>query len=454
MHCLHMRLLPIILITSSIAVSHGSAQSSVAFVDVTVIPMDRERKLDDQTVIVRDGRIAAIGPAATTRPPAGATVVDGKGKFLIPGLGDAHAHLSSQGGGTALADRAVELYALNGITMARSMYTEPHHATVRDRVERGELLGPRLMLVSPPISGQNAATPAAARDAVRVHKTAGYTTLKVMPGLTRAVFDTLVAAARGEGVKLAGHVPADAGLSGVLAAPFESIEHLDGFIEALNPSPVTPAQSGFFGFGALVGADETRLGRIVADVKASGATIVPTEFEMELFTSMEAGADLARRAEMRYAPATLVGGWVQQKDGSARAFGVTAERSTRYRDLRRRIIRELNVAGVPIAAGSDAFNLFDVAGFGLFSELETLVDAGLSPYQALTAATATVARLMRLETTAGQVVVGRNADLVLLDGNPLGDIRNLRRQAGVMLRGRWLPRVEIEAQLAAIAARP
>jgi hypothetical protein len=454
MHSLPMRFLPLVLLTSSIAVSHASAQSPVAFVDVTVIPMDRERRLDNQTVIVRDGRIAAIGPAATTRPPAGATVVDGKGKFLIPGLGDAHAHLSSQGGGTALADRAVELYALNGITMARSMYTEPHHAAVRDRVERGALLGPRLMLVSPPIGGQNTATPAAARDAVRTHKAAGHTTLKVMPGLTRAVFDTLVAAARGDGVKLAGHVPADAGLSGVLAAGFESIEHLDGFIEALNLSPVTPQESGFFGFGAIAGADETRLARIVADVKASGATIVPTEFEMELFTSMDAGADLARRAEMRYAPAALVAGWVQQKDGSARAFRVTVERSTRYRDLRRRIIRELNVAGVPIAAGSDAFNLFDVAGFGLFYELETLVDAGLSPYEALSAATGTVARLMRLETTAGQILVGRSADLVLLDADPLGDIRNVRRQGGVMLRGRWLPRAEIEARLAAIAAIP
>jgi len=217
----------------------------------------------------------------------------------------------------------------------------------------------------------------------------------------------------------------------------------------MNRLAVVPV---FFGLGVLTSVDELRIPQVVADVKASGTTVVPTEFEMELFTSTEAGSDLAKRPEMRYAPAQLVAGWTQQKEGSARAFGITPERGARYRELRRRLIRDLNAAGVPIAAGSDAFNMFDVAGFGTFEEIETLVESGLTAYQALTAATVNVARLMGLDRDAGTIAPGRYADLVLLDANPLGDVRNVRRQAGVMLRGRWLPRTEIESKLTAIAA--
>ena len=440
----------------ALVASGASAQPTIAFVDVSVIPLDRERVLEHHTVVVRDGRITAIGPTRTTRPPQGAVTIDGRGKFLIPGLGDAHAHLSSVGGGQALAERALALYVLNGVTMARSMYTEPHHSAARDRVDRGEILGPRLQLVSPPIGGQNAQTPDAARAALAAHRVAGYTVAKVMPGLTRATFDTLVVEARRSGMRLAGHVPADVGLSAVLAAGFISVEHLDGFLEALiaRDATVTAAQGGFFGFGVMHAVDEMLIPRLVADVKVSGTTVVPTEFEMELFASVDSGSALAKRTEMQYAPAALVAQWTRQKDGFARGVGVTPERAARYRDLRRRLIREMNAAGVPIAAGSDAFNMFDVAGFGTFSEMETLADAGLTPFQVLTAATVNVARLMGLEAEAGTIVAGKLADVVLLDANPLGDIRNVRRHAGVMARGRWMSRADIHSKLKEIAATP
>lgn len=431
------------------------ADQSLAFVDVSVIPMDRERVLDHQTVVVHDGRIAAVGPASTTQPPRGATIIDGKGKYLIPGLGDAHAHLSTVGGGPRLAERAVMLYALNGVTMARSMYTEPHHADVKARVERGELLGPRLLIVSPPISGQNTPTPDAARAAIAAHRAAGYTVAKVMPGLSRATFDTLVVEARRAGMRLAGHIPTDVGLRAALAAGFVSVEHLDGFLESLlSPdATVSAAQGGFFGLGVMQAVDATRIQSLVANVKASGTTVVPTEFEMELFVSVDSGVALARRPEMQYAPASLVAQWARQKDGFAQGVGVTPERSARYRELRRRLLGDLNAAGVPIAAGSDAFNMFDVAGLGTFHEMETLVAAGLTPFQALTAATVNVARLMDL-SDAGTIATGKVADLVLLDANPLGSVGNVRRQAGVMLRGRWMAKAAIDARLKEIAAMP
>src|SRR5687767_13901949 len=271
-----MRFIALILLTLS---TRAIAQPTAAFVDVTVIPMDRERVIEHRTVIVRDVSIATIGPASATRAPPGATVIDGKGKFLIPGLGDAHAHLSSGGGGQGLVERALVLNALTGVTMARSMYTEPHHALARDRVERGEILGPRLQLASPPISGQNTPTPDAARAAVSAHRAAGYAVMKVMPGLSRASFDSLAAEARRSGVRLAGHIPVNVGLRAALSAGMASVEHLDGFLEALIPSgsTATPAQGGFFGFGVIDAVDETLIGRLVADVKASAVVVVPTE---------------------------------------------------------------------------------------------------------------------------------------------------------------------------------
>lgn len=429
-----------------------AALQTYAIEDVTVIAMDRERKLERHTVIVRDGRIADVGPSARVRAPRDATRIDGRGKYLIPGLGDAHAHLSIGGGGPTLADRALTLFALNGVTMVRSAYTEPHHLASRDRVEQGTLIGPRTVIVSPPLAGRAAASPDAARNAVRQFAAEKYQAIKVMPGMSATTFDTMVAEARAVGAKLVGHVPPSVGLERVLDAGFASVEHLDGFLEALAPrgGEGPAADGGFFGF-AVPNVDDGRIPALVAAVKRSGTTVVPTEHEMELFTSTDSGAALRGRPEMQYAPRGLVEQWVRQKDGFASAVGVTPERSVWYRDVRRRLIRELHSAGVPIALGSDAFNMFAVPGWGTFDELETLASAGLTPFAALTSATVRVAQLLGIPGVTGTIAVGGAADLVLLDADPLTDVANVRRQVGVMLRGRWMPREEIQRRLAELA---
>jgi imidazolonepropionase-like amidohydrolase len=454
--CMRIARWSVVVALTAMGATRISAQPPTVFVDVSVIPMDRERVLEHQTVIVSGGRITAVGPNARTPAPRDATVIDGRGKFLMPGLGDAHAHLSTVGGGQALAERALTLYALHGVTMIRSMYTEPHHLTARDRVGRGELTGPRTMLVSPPITGQNTPSPEAARTTIQALRTAGYTLGKVMPGLSRATFDTLAVEARKAGLQLVGHIPADVGLSAALAARMTSVEHLDGFLEALiSPTAgVSAAQGGFFGFGVVGVIDESKIPALIAEVKASGTVVVPTEYEMELFVSADSGGALAARPEMRYAPQALVAQWTRQKDGFARGAGVTPERASRYRDIRRRLIRELVAADVPVAAGSDAFNMFDVAGTGTFNEIETLVAAGLTPFQALTAATVVVARLMGIENDAGTIAVGKGADLLLLTHNPLADVKHLRDQSGVMVRGRWFSRALLDAELAKLASVP
>jgi imidazolonepropionase-like amidohydrolase len=415
--------------------------------------MDRNRVLERHTVIVRDGRIAEVGPSGRTPVPAGATLVDGRGKFLMPGLGDAHAHLSIPGGGAALAERALTLYALNGVTMVRSMYTEPHHRDVRDRIERGELIGPRTVIVSPALHGGNAQTPQAARDSVRKFKADGYRVVKILPGIPREAFDTLAAEARAAGMPLVGHVASAVGLEGALARGYASVEHLDGFLEAMAPpdSTGTPRNSGFFGFALLQAVEPQRMARLVQMTKASGAAVVPTEMSMEMYASADSAAVWVRRPEMQYVPRQLLDQWSAQKSNFARNAGVTAENASQFRTLRRRLIRELHAAGVPLALGSDAFTMFGVPGFATFVELEIFVASGLTAFDALASSTKEVAKLLRMENVTGTIAVGSVADLVLLDANPLEDIRHVGRQAGVMLRGSWLPRAEIERRLAALA---
>jgi hypothetical protein len=291
----------LLVLLSAIAIP-AHAQAVHAFVDVTVIPLSDERLLEHQTVITRGVTIVELGPSNRVVAPADAIRIDGRNRFLIPGLGDAHVHLSTPGGTPELAERALTLLALNGVTMARSMYTEPSHVELVNRMERDGLLFPRLRLASPPLSGQGATSPAAAAGAVRDHAAAGYAMIKIMPGLSRATFDSAAAEARRLKIPIVGHVPGDVGLAHALESGYASIEHLDGLMEALLPSdgPVPASRSGFFGIGILDAVDLQRTAEVVRLVKAAGVTIVPTESGMEMFVSMDSGRVLAQRHEMRF----------------------------------------------------------------------------------------------------------------------------------------------------------
>ena len=440
-----------LVIGAPVVVASQSRQPVLAFVDVTVIPMERDGALEHQTVIVRDGLVATIGPSATVRAPSGATVVDGRGKFLVPGLGDAHAHLSFAGGGTAFAELGLQLFALHGVTMIRSMYTEPHHRRALNRVESGEIIGPRAVLASPAFTGQTAPTPQLARDSIRKFREEGYLITKILPGITRETFDTLVAESKRLGMSVAGHIPQGIPLQHALASGVTSIEHLDGFMEAMNPASGGRG-SGFFGLGVLDGADESLIASLVDATRKAGTVIVPTEFEMELFVSPDSGSAHARRDEMRFLATGLLQQWIRQKDNFTKGAGVTPERAARYRDVRRRIIRELHAAGVAIALGSDAFNLFNVPGPSVVHEMEAYVGAGLTPPQALRTATVNVAQLLNLPNVTGTVATGSVADLLLLDANPLDDVRNVRRSAGVLVRGTWYDRKALEQRRRSLEA--
>lgn len=405
----------------------------VAFVDVAVLPMDTNRVLEHQTVVVRDGRIVELGPTDRIRVPAGATQVDGRGKFLMPGFTEMHGHLPNQTAVNAIpgiVETVLFLYVANGVTAVRGMQGNRGHLELRDRIARGELVGPRLWVPGPALTGTVVPNPAEGRRVVEQQHMLGADHLKIHENLSLETYDTIVATAKRLGLTFGGHVPDAVGVRHALAAGQKSIEHLDNYIQES-------------------GGDDARLAELVRATRDAGAWTVPTMALWEVFTGNEPIDSLAARPELRYVPPQWIGAWRQQLTGIRQR----GEADPSAKGQRQRLLRALRDAGAPIAFGTDSPQLFSVPGFSIHREMQSMLAAGLTPFEILAAGTRNVGRYYGREAEFGTVAAGRRADLVLLDANPLVDLRNFSRRAGVMLNGRWLAESEIQARLAQIATQ-
>jgi len=408
----------------------------VAFVDVNVIPMNRDGVLDRQTVIVRGNRIAEIGPAAQVRVPSVAVTVDGRGKYLMPGFAEMHGHFPNPNAGPELTETVFFLYVANGVTTVRGMQGNVAHLELKARIARGELLGPRLWVPGPALGGNAAPTPEAGRRLVEEQQAAGFDHLKIQEGLARETYDTIVATAKRLGIRFAGHVPDAVGVYHVLESGQASIDHLDNYVETV---------------GGPDSADDRRIAQVVAATCAAHAWTIPTLALWETFLGTEDSAALAARPELRYVPQAWRANWAQQLS-QMRRNAQPAEKRLITLALRRRILKALQTAGCPIAFGTDSPQLYSVPGFSIHREMRSMTAAGLTPQQILSEGTRQVARYFGAEQEFGSVAAGQRADLLLLTGNPLSDLANVARRAGVMVNGRWLPETEIQARLERIAA--
>ncbi len=432
-------------------IAPASAEPVTAFIGVSVLPLDSEQVLKDQTVVVRGERIEAMGPAATLPVPADATRIDGQGRYLMPGLADMHLHLlPGEGNPTDAAGQQLSLLLANGVTTARALVAPPSGLALRERVARGEVLGPTLWVAGPSFHGRSVQGPEQARQRVREQKAAGYDLIKTHGGLGRETYDAMVDEAKAQGLRVSGHVTPDVGLARALEAG-QQIEHLDGYLAALLP-PGDPAVVEQVEFGeALARMDLARLPALAEATENAGVFNSPTLALFEVVASDGAVPELRTRRELRYVPAASVEAWTQ-----ALLVGPLAEAPTagkrRFLELRRQVLRGLHAAGAPLLVGSDSPQLFMVSGFAMHREMEALVAAGLPPLAVLQAATRNAAAWFEEAPRWGTVAPGQRADLLLLNGNPLEDIQLARAIAGVMVRGRWLPRDELDARLAQVAA--
>jgi imidazolonepropionase-like amidohydrolase len=210
-------------------------------------------------------------------------------------------------------------------------------------------------------------------------------------------------------------------------------------------------ESAFFGLNLGEHLDESKLPALVAATRKAGVWNVPTQVLLENLVLAGSSAELARRPEMRYVAPETRAQWAEVKESMLQETGSTPESARRTIAMRRKLIKALHAAGAGLLLGSDAPQIYNVPGFSTHRELESLVAAGLTPYQALETGTRNIAKYFGTEREMGTVEQGKRADLILLEADPLADIRNTTKRAGVMVRGRWLPQAEIERRLAAVA---
>ena len=422
--------------------------ASTAFVNVNVIPMTSEIVIESQTVIVSNGTIDSIGDVADTAVPGDAIIVDGTDRYLMPGLAEMHGHVPGRSSGNL--DRVLTLYVANGVTTVRGMLGQPSHLLLRQDIQENNILGPRLVTSGPSFNGRSVTSPEQAARMVAEQHAAGYDFLKIHPGLTLVEFNAIAAKANQLGIRFAGHVPEDVGVQRALDAGSATIDHLDGYMQALLPPHEDPSGglSGFFGVFIADQADLTKIPAMARATAAAGVWNVPTESLFEHVTLQAPSPDeMARRPEMKYMPAETVAQWRGGKRNILDDDNYVATTAERAVAIRHRLIVELVRAGAGLLLGSDSPQIFNVPGFALHRELEYLVNAGLTPYEALRSGTVNAAKFLETENRFGTIQRGLAADFILLDANPLEDIANSTRIFGVMVRGRWLPRAELDGML-------
>ena len=428
-------------------------EGDLAFVGVNVLPMDRDRVLENQTVVIADGRITAIDAAERLDPAEGVDIVEGDGRYLMPGLTEMHGHLPNSRQSDEDIRNLLFLYIANGVTTIRGMQGDPAQFGLRRSIDRGLFLGPTLYLASVSMNGQRVETPEQADRLARSYKADGYDLIKTHEGLSLEVFDAMAAAANEVEIPFGGHVSDFVGLRHALASGQVSVDHLDNYVEALVDEDTRPDdQRGLLQVGALLDqVDESRIPELVQATVDAGAWVVPTMvlWETAFFNHRGSVELLPERPEVRYMPLETVDRWRQAVDTRIGASDIEVNR--RVADLRRRILRALHLGGANIALGTDSPQIFSVPGFAMHHEMALYVEVGMTPYDVLEIGTRRPAEYFGAEDEFGTVAVGRRADLMLLDANPIDDIANVRDPAGVMVRGRWIERAEIDDRLTAIA---
>jgi imidazolonepropionase-like amidohydrolase len=442
-----------ILLPLCFAVAHVAAQpidnstKEIIITSVNVIPMDTERVLENQSVIVRNGVITYVGDAKNAKPSKDAVKVDGKGKYLIPGLAEMHAHVPPNGDIPQAKD-VLALFLANGITTIRGMLGHPNHIQLREMINKGEVVGPHFYTTGPSFNGQSVKTPERGAEMVREQKAAGYDYLKLHPGLNKETFPAIASTAKEVGIPFAGHVSFGVGVWRAIDAGYSSIDHMDGFIEAITPGIDTLAEqeTGLFGSWIAIRADESKIPNLVSKLAEKKIWVVPTQALAERWQSPQPAAVYLGAPEMKYMKPEELKGWENAKNGYLNNANYSKEKAEALIKVRRNMLRQCQKGGVGLLLGSDAPQIFNVPGFSAHHELKYLVDAGLTPYEALKTGTVNVATYLG-KNNSGSIKTGNESDLVLLNGNPLKDINQTKAVEGVMIGKNWLSKEYIANEL-------
>ena len=439
-----------------------SAQT-VAFTNVTVIPMDRERVLANQTVIVKNGVIAEIGNTKKVKLPKDALRVDGTGKFLVPGFVDMHTHLLSDSDEfpDSIGPDELRVMVANGVTTVRFMIGTPALLSLRNRSANGEIEAPTVFVASPHLTGREQGnnfvvnTPEEAREAVRKSKAAGYDFIKVTTFVKAEVYEAAVDEAAKQNIRVVGH--ADSRFVGVERAwkAKQQIEHLDGYMELLlrADAPMKGSVSDIYIYNpdnwkSFDYIDESKIPDVARKTVASNPFVDPTQhFMKNSFGRLRTEEEIRKQPDLRFYPPKVQQQWLDFYKKNRFINTVGLDKRAQWVKLRDKLIKAIYDAGGHIMTGSDTPEFLWLYGFGIHHEMKALKDAGLPNYAVLEAATKNPSMYLGTIDKVGTIEKGKRADLILLNANPLDDIAATDNRAGVMLKGRWHTQQELNGWL-------
>jgi len=437
--------------------SQAQSHSTVVFTHVNVVPMDREVVLADRNVTVEDGTIKGIGLSSSATIPKGAIVIDGRGKFMIPALSDMHVHLEGDAWNIMFAPQSkftsedinfndiLFLYIAHGITTIDVLFAFPEHLQLREKIKNNTMLGPRLIL-SRMIDGAGKAWPPPlgiwinnaeeARKAIIEIQKQGYDRVKVYSFLDRESYDAIMSTAKDLGIPVDGHVPFATSVEHVLSSDQKMIAHIEEIMKFAKS--YDSGQIGYY-----------------ADLIAKSNTWVTSSLILNrnLNALLNDSASEFSKSGIEYLHPMGFGIWtyvygniykpIPEKDRLALIDA--------YNLFQKPFAYEFHKRGGKLLTGTDALVPSTLPGFSLHEELEELVGAGLSPFEALRISTTNTYAFLGELDKAGTIEPGKIANLVLLDENPLDNISNTRNIFGIMTQQRWISRIEIDGRLKEIA---
>lgn len=436
-------------------------KDTVVFENVTVIPMTDDIELINHTVIVKDGQIHDLGPSESTSTPAGATVIDGTGRYLMPGLADMHTHplCGAEDETCYLGQKEAEIYLAYGVTTIASMQDTSGTSQNRmktalaDRIKAGELIGPTIYTASfaggpndlPGViqPSQVVTTEEEGRNHVIASKDQNYDFIKVYDGVNPEAFGGIIAQAKEENMAVIGHfTEADAKSS--LIDGMDMVAHASAYFWKyfnLNPTPEL-------------------IGEAIA-VTAANQVYVNTTLNLQKKSVDMACANEEAYTEMLNSPQNIYANPVEKSIWRGFLYrittfpGCTPELIANRYNVIKQYTKGFFDAGVKLVAGTDSPLVWGVPGYSTHEELEAISEIGISSYETLAIATRNagdfVAEFLPGQETFGTVEIGKRADLLLLEANPLENLSNAQAQVGVMARGRWYTAEELEERLHAIA---
>ena len=452
------------------------AENSIAITHVTVIDMTGAPPLADQTVLIKKERIAAVGPAGSISVPRAARIVEGSGKFLIPGLADMHVHLTAAGEPDGSRRFMIPLLVANGITTVRDMggYLESL-MPLRKEIEDGKRLGPRIVFAGPYLDGSPPSFEPSfvvtnrtqANEDVHQLAQRGVDFIKVQSILSRDGYFAIAEAARREHIAFEGHVPDQVTAAEAADAGQRSVEHLTNVLRGCSRDEAKLMREQFYVPAKketlaqaharvvrwqremLESFSQAKAEALIARFTAKDVWQAPTLVLLKHDAFPTLGDADVRSESEKYVPKTTLENWKIGRAAQMR-FVNDGESGLREKLLAKSeaLVAQMQKSGVHLLAGTDTPAPDVVAGFALHEELALLVEAGLTPLQALQAATSSAARFLGRQDDSGTVAAGKYADLVLLDANPLENIRNTRQIREVMVRGRYLDRKALDGLLA------